>query len=65
MLSHYILKCPENPFNNRNTSNTILNDEPMPTEPTGQYGWIYKASTKDFRIDWPGTDKDGVRYYDY
>jgi prepilin-type N-terminal cleavage/methylation domain-containing protein len=65
VYSHYILKRPENPFNNLNTINVILNAQPMPTAPTGQYGWIYKPSTKDFRIDWPGTDSKGIPYYDY
>ena len=62
---HHILKPPRNPFNNLFAINAILNNQPMPTAPTGQYGWIYKASTKDFRIDWPGTDSKGIAYYNY
>lgn len=28
-------------------------------------GWLYNPDTKEIRLDWPGTDKDGVRYCDY
>ena len=61
----YLKKMPENPFNQQSIIRTILNSEEFPPEATGLRGWIYKPATKDFRIDWPGTDKDGVRYYDY
>jgi type IV pilus assembly protein PilA len=61
----YISDIPENPFNNLNTVQTILNNDEMPDAPTGEYGWVYKAATKNFRIGWPGTDKNGISYYDY
>lgn len=61
----YLSKFPTNPFNNLETRQMIPNGGEMPAEPTGQYGWIYHAATKTIRIDWPGTDKNGVRYYDY
>jgi len=61
----YINTIPENPFNGHWILKMILNDEQMPAEATGDFGWIYKAITKTIKLDWPGTDKDGVRYYDY
>jgi len=62
----YLSERPENPFNNLLSINVIIvENDPIPAEATGTYGWIYKLSTRDFRLDWPGTDKDGIRYYDY
>ena len=54
-----------NPFNDRKTTLTLSEGEPFPAEATGQYGWIMKTDTKEIRLDWPGTDTNGVRYYDY
>jgi prepilin-type N-terminal cleavage/methylation domain-containing protein len=56
---------PENPFNELVTVRVIPDDAELPMQATGEYGWIYKPATKDFRIDWPGTDSQGVRFYDY
>ena len=61
----YIQDLPQNPFNKLKVLNVIANSDELPAEATGQYGWIYKPATKDFRIDWPGNDTEGVRYYDY
>ncbi len=62
---NYISEIPTNPFNDLATVLVIFDSDPLPPAPTGEYGWIYKPATTDFRIDWPGTDKDGIRYYDY
>jgi prepilin-type N-terminal cleavage/methylation domain-containing protein len=51
-----------NPFNKK--SIWILVSD-FPQTPDGANGWLYKPDTKEIRLDWPGTDKDGVRYYDY
>lgn len=56
---------PKNPFNGLKYINTIANNDDMPAEATGENGWLYKPSSKQFRLDWPGTDSKGVRYYDY
>ena len=61
----YLPIIPINPFNDRQTMLIIKNTEDMPAAATGNYGWIYKPSTKTFKIDWPGTDENGLRYYDY
>jgi prepilin-type N-terminal cleavage/methylation domain-containing protein len=61
----YISEMPKNPFNNNGIPRIILDAETFPTEATGEYGWIYKPKTKNIRLDWPGTDSKGDRYFDY
>jgi prepilin-type N-terminal cleavage/methylation domain-containing protein len=54
---------PKNPFNNLNTVRTISSDE-WPG-PTGEYGWHFKPSVLEVKLDWPGLDSAGKPYYDY
>jgi type II secretion system protein G len=61
----YINALPENPFNNKKTLQMIANDASFPTEPTGQYGWVYQPWTKRIKLDWPGKDSAGVAYFNY
>jgi prepilin-type N-terminal cleavage/methylation domain-containing protein len=56
---------PENPFNNLDTILILKNGEAFPADATGSYGWIYQPVAKVIRLDWPGTDERGVRYFDY
>lgn len=63
--SHYFVKMPQNPFNKLDTIKMIGNAEALPAEATGNFGWIYQPATETIRLDWPGVDKDGMRYYDY
>jgi type II secretory pathway pseudopilin PulG len=64
-LGPYLSAIPKNPFNNSNNM-LILNDfTPFPEPATGTTGWIYKPSTKTIRLNFDGTDSEGVRYYDY
>ena len=56
----YINDLPTNPLNNKDTFLMIDNDLAFPN-----YGWIYQAQTKTVKLDWPGTDAEGVSYYDY
>ena len=56
---------PKNPFNGKKLIKVIVNDEDMPAGADGTNGWIYKPSTRQFHLDWPGKDSKGVRYYDY
>jgi hypothetical protein len=60
-----MMKVPENPFNNRKDIRMLGNSETFPLNATGNYGWVYQAETKTIRLDWQGTDKYGVRYFDY
>lgn len=60
----YMRRIPENPFNTRRTIRMVGNNEPFPTEATGAFGWIYQPATQTIRLDWPGADEGGVRYFD-
>ncbi len=66
----YLSEIPENPlpkdlpqlpFN----SILILNEGDSFPEPDGAYDWIFHPVTKEIRLDCPGTDSEGVNYYDY
>ena len=61
----YLLKIPKNPFNNLKKIRMIGNNEPFPQNPTDGYGWVYQAATKTIRLNWPGSDSDGIRYFEY
>ena len=63
--SHYFVKMPQNPFNKLDTIRMIGNGESLPAEATGNFGWIYQPARETIRLDWPGVDKDAIRYYDY
>ncbi len=60
-----LLQIPENPFNGLRRVRIIGNGDGFPTEATGHDGWIYQPVTKIIRVDWPGSDSHGVRYFDY
>ena len=59
---NYLSKRVENPFSGLIPAKIITNTEAFPTEPveTDGYGWIYKPATKEIRLNWAGTDEDGV-----
>lgn len=61
----YLPRLPENPFNEIRIIEMVSNSEPFPAEATGSFGWIYKPATREIRLDWPGTDSTGMRYFDY
>ena len=61
----YITKMPENPFNNKKSLLMIGNGDSLPAEATGEYGWIYQPHSRTIKLDWPGSDKDGILCYDY
>jgi prepilin-type N-terminal cleavage/methylation domain-containing protein len=62
---HYLAKLPKNPFNEFNTVTVLGNGDEFPADAPGDTGWIYKPEIPEVRLNWPGTDGDGVRYYDY
>jgi len=64
-MTKYLSALPENPLNDKRTIRMIANNDDFPLEPTGEYGWVYQPQTSTIRIDSPGTDKTGTRYYDY
>ena len=61
----YLPKVPQNPFNEKNNIVVIGNSTDFPTTSTKIYGWIYKPATKEIRLDYNGTDSEGVRYLEY
>jgi general secretion pathway protein G len=65
VVAKYMRRIPENPFNNLDTILMVGNGQTFPSEATGDYGWVYQPSTQIIRLDWPGTDQDGVRYFDF
>jgi general secretion pathway protein G len=64
-LGPYLSKMPSNPINNLSTINILADGAAIPTAPTGTYGWIYQPKSQTFISDAVGTDRDGVRYFDY
>jgi type II secretion system protein G len=65
LSGNYFRKIHENPFNNLNTMSMIGNSQSFPAAATGGYGWIYQPATMTIKLDWPGTDENGLLYYDY
>jgi prepilin-type N-terminal cleavage/methylation domain-containing protein len=64
-LGPYLNKPVRNPFNDKMDMQIIANDGEFPAEATGTNGWIYKAATKTIKLDWPGSDSEGIPYYSY
>ncbi len=58
---------PKNPFNGKDAVLLIGDEDKFPAEPVEAdfFGWVYKPATKTIRLNWPGVDKDGTRYFDY
>lgn len=64
-VRRYMSEMPENPFNKLTTIKMVGNSASFPGSATGDFGWVYQPATKTIRLDWPGTDKDGVDYFEY
>ncbi len=67
LLGNYLSELPENPFNGKCSAKMIGNSADFPVEPVmiDTYGWIYKPATKTIKLNWQGTDSQGVAYFDY
>ena len=65
--SYTVVKFPENPFNGMATVKVLANGDSFPSDPveTDTFGWIYQPGTRNFRLNWSGTDSAGARYFDY
>jgi prepilin-type N-terminal cleavage/methylation domain-containing protein len=61
----YIHKMPANPFNNLDSILMVGNYQTFPSGAVDGYGWVYQPATKNIRLNWSGTDSDGLRYFDY
>lgn len=64
-LGPYLSNIPKNSFNGSRTVKIIGDREDFPPDATGDFGWMYKPAAKQFRLDWPGADEKGLRYFDY
>jgi len=61
----YLFEIPQNPFNRQSGLSLISNGGTFPIEPSGVGGWYYKPQDKEIRLNWTGTDSEGVPYYNY
>ena len=62
----YLMEMPENPFNNLRTV-TIVTDATTDFSAVANdtSGWLYNKATGTFKINYSGTDSNGVAYVDY
>lgn len=62
----YIRKIPKNPFNGLDTIAYVAEATAFSAAVDGtSSGWLYKKETGEFRINWTGTDHEGVAFYNY
>lgn len=62
----YLKKIPENPFNGLSTIAyvNVGTEFSAATDGTSS-GWLYKKETGEFRVNWNGTDRSGLAFYNY
>jgi hypothetical protein len=62
----YLMQMPVNPFNNLNTV-TIVTDGTTDFSAVANdtSGWLYEKTTGTFKVNYSGTDSNGVAYVDY
>jgi prepilin-type N-terminal cleavage/methylation domain-containing protein len=62
----YIKKMPQNPFNDLTNIAYVAEATAFSDAVDGtSSGWLYKKETGEFKINWTGTDSEGVNFYDY
>jgi len=61
----YLNRMPVNAVNGLSTIRFIGPGEPFPSEAGGTHGWVYQPSTARMMADAPGSDKRGVRFFNY
>ncbi len=61
----YITYIPTNPFNNKNSVAVFGKSTILSESITGVFGWLYKPSTREIRLDYEGTDDQGTDYIEY
>ncbi|RKY04690.1 MAG: hypothetical protein DRP66_11395, partial [Planctomycetota bacterium] len=61
----YLQKMPKNTFNGMTGLRIFIDAAPFPTEADGASGWMYKPATKEIRLNWTGTDSEGIDYFEY
>ena len=63
--SGYLSGIPGNPFNDLENITIVTNGANFPATADGTTGWIYKPETKEIRVNYAGTDSEGVSYLTY
>ncbi|MGH2271255.1 type IV pilin protein [Anaerohalosphaeraceae bacterium U12dextr] len=58
----YFMKMPVNPFNDKRNIKLVTN---FAAEADRSTGWLFKRETCEFRLNWTGTDSQGINYLDY
>ena len=62
----YFGEMPKNPLNGFGMIKHIDDSPNFPANPfAGLVGWVYQAESKTIRLNYYGTDSEGVRYFDY
>ncbi len=62
----YIKKMPENSYNKLSTIAYVAQATAFSAAVDGtSSGWLYKKETGEFKINYTGTDSNGVAFYDY
>jgi len=62
----YIKKMPENPYNKLSNITYVTEATAFSAAVDGtSSGWLYKKETGEFKINWTGTDSEGIAFYDY
>ena len=64
---NYLSEAPRNPLNNSITPWFIADADAFPAEPIAgsNYGWVYQPATRTIKLNYSGTDSEGVSYFDY
>lgn len=62
----YMKAMPRNPFNNLNSIAYVPSATLFSAAADGtSTGWLYKKETAEIRLNWTGTDGEGINYIDY
>ena len=62
----YVIKLPKNTFNDLSNIAYVAEATDFSAAVDGtSSGWLYKKETGELRINWTGTDSEGVAFIDY
>ena len=62
----YVIKLPENPFNDLSNITYVAAAAAFSAAVDGtSSGWLYKKETGEFVINWTGNDSQGLAFIDY
>ncbi|NLW82891.1 MAG: prepilin-type N-terminal cleavage/methylation domain-containing protein [Phycisphaerae bacterium] len=66
----YLSTLPKNPFSDQSIIRVLSSEQTLDEATAAIYspfdaGWIYHPATKSIKLNWPGTDSQGVKFFDY